>query len=203
MIVWAPHDVTPWWVVLLFGVAGVAVGLPTARQLATGGYRTDFDEPGPRTPRWTWLPPGLGLLWGWLSWQLGDLGGWAALPAYLLFAWIAVVLLGIDADVHRLPFIRTVLPEAVRQEMGVIAMKVCAQGRLLRDGFMPMDDALGYVWSLAGVSLAIVGCQTPAEVDDNARIARAFAPLPEMRMRELEEQTRRQATLLSYFKKDA
>ncbi|WP_346767515.1 prepilin peptidase [Knoellia koreensis] len=103
MIGWAPHDVTPWWVVVLFVLAGAAVGLPTARELATTGYRTDFDELGPRTPRWSWLPVVLGLLWGWLAWRIGDLAGWAALPAYLLFAWIAVVLIGIDADVHRLP----------------------------------------------------------------------------------------------------
>src|SRR5438309_1359948 len=32
------------------------------------------------------------------------------------------------ADVHRLSFARTVLPEAVRQGVGVIGMKVCAQG---------------------------------------------------------------------------
>ncbi len=38
-----------------------------------------------------------------MGWRLGDLAGWAALPAYLLFAWLAVGLVWIDADVHRLP----------------------------------------------------------------------------------------------------
>jgi predicted aldo/keto reductase-like oxidoreductase len=128
-------------------------------------------------------------------------------PAILLdamkrFAFDTVLVSLNAADVHRLSFIQTVLAEAVRQGMGVIAMKVCAQGRLLANGLMTMDDALGYVWSLPGVSLAIVGCQTPDEVDDNARIARAFEPFSELRMRELEERTRHQAAAFGYFKKD-
>jgi hypothetical protein len=56
------------------------------------------------TPAWVvLLLVVLGALWGWLGWRFGDLAGWAALPAYLLFAWMTVVLVWIDADVHRLP----------------------------------------------------------------------------------------------------
>jgi leader peptidase (prepilin peptidase)/N-methyltransferase len=50
-----------------------------------------------------WPAPVLGLLWAFLAWRLGDLAGWAALPAYLFFAWLAVALVWIDFDVHRLP----------------------------------------------------------------------------------------------------
>src|SRR5438874_72231 len=74
------------------------------------------------------------------------------------------------ADMHRLPFISTVVAEAVKQNMGVIAMKICAQKRLLYR--LTMAEALGYVWSIPGVSLAIVGCETPTEVDENAELAR-------------------------------
>src|SRR5205814_2567284 len=42
------------------------------------------------------------------------------------------------ADVHRLSFARTVLVEAARRGMGVIGMKVCAQGALLADGDFTM-----------------------------------------------------------------
>ncbi len=38
------------------------------------------------------------------------------------------------ADVHRLSFLATVVPEAARQGMGIIAMKTCAQGALLGPG---------------------------------------------------------------------
>src|SRR2546427_10733294 len=48
------------------------------------------------------------------------------------------------ADVHRMSFIRTVLPEAVSRGMGVIGMKVCAQGRLLDKDGLTMDEAMGY-----------------------------------------------------------
>lgn len=126
-------------------------------------------------------------------------------PAILLEAMrrfpFDTVLVAINAgDVHRLPFISTVVAEAARQNMGVIAMKVCAQKRLLGPGRLTMADALGYVWSIPGVSLSIVGCETPAEVDENAEIARAFQPLPAERMRELEERTRANSWMYSYFK---
>jgi predicted aldo/keto reductase-like oxidoreductase len=105
------------------------------------------------------------------------------------------------ADVHRLSFIRTVLAEASRQGMGVIGMKVTAQGRLLARGCLNMDEAMGYVLSLPGVSTVIVGCQTPAEVDANAAIARRFRTFEDARLRELEDRTRVQAEAFSYFKK--
>src|ERR1700730_1087553 len=78
------------------------------------------------------------------------------------------------ADVHRLSFIHSVLPEAARRGMGVIGMKVLSQGALLGRGKLTVEEAMGYVLSLPGVSHVIVGCKTPAEVDDNARIARRF-----------------------------
>jgi aryl-alcohol dehydrogenase-like predicted oxidoreductase len=107
------------------------------------------------------------------------------------------------ADVHRLSFIKTVLPEAVRRGMGVIAMKVCAQGALLGRGKLTMDEALSYALSLDGVSTAIIGCTTPAEVEENARIARGFVPLTELERNRLEERTRAEAGAFAYYKKPA
>jgi predicted aldo/keto reductase-like oxidoreductase len=126
-------------------------------------------------------------------------------PAILLeamrrFAFDTVLVALNAADVHSLSFIQTVLPEAARQGMGVIGMKVCAQGRLLGAGKLSMDEALGYVLSLHGVSTVIVGCQTPAEVDDNVRIARQFLPFGEERLRALESRTRQQAAAFTYYK---
>ena len=103
------------------------------------------------------------------------------------------------ADVHRMPFISTVLAEAQRQSMGVIAMKTCAQKRLLTR--ISMNEALGYVWSLPGVSLAVVGCETEAEVDENAEIARQFQPRTSETLRELETRTSRDAWAFGYFKR--
>jgi predicted aldo/keto reductase-like oxidoreductase len=125
-------------------------------------------------------------------------------PAILLeamrrFAFGTVLVALNAADVHRLPFTSTVVAEAARQNMGVIAMKVCAQGRVLSR--LTMAEALGYVWSIPGVSLAIVGCETPAEVDENADIARAFQPFRAEQMRELETRTRPEALQMGYFKR--
>jgi hypothetical protein len=104
------------------------------------------------------------------------------------------------ADVHRLPFVTTVLSEAARRGMGVIAMKTCAQGALLGPGGLSMEEALGYALSLAGVSTAIVGCKTPDEVEANARIARRFVPLDAPGRKALEDRTRRYADQFTYYK---
>jgi predicted aldo/keto reductase-like oxidoreductase len=105
------------------------------------------------------------------------------------------------ADVHRLSFITTVLPEAARRGMGVIGMKVLSQGALLGRGKLTAEEAIGYVLSLPGVSHVIIGCKTPAEVDHNARIARAFAPLDIERRRLLEERTRTEAATFAHYKR--
>jgi len=95
---------TPAWVVAALTVVGGVLGAVTGRALGTGGYRVDSDEPASALPRAPWWPaPVLALLWGFLAWRIGDLAAWAALPAYLFFAWLAVALVWIDVDVHRLP----------------------------------------------------------------------------------------------------
>jgi leader peptidase (prepilin peptidase)/N-methyltransferase len=94
---------TPWWLVVAFAVAGMLLGGLTGRVLATGGYRIESDEPSSALRRWWWPGIALGALWAFLAWRVGDAAGWAGIPAYLLFAWLAVGLLWIDADVHRLP----------------------------------------------------------------------------------------------------
>jgi len=127
-------------------------------------------------------------------------------PAILLeamrrFAFDTVLVALNAADIHRLSFIPTVLAEAARRDMGVIGMKVYAQGALLDRDLATADEAMGYVLSLPGVSTIIVGCRTPAEVDDNARIARQFVSFETPRMRQLEVRTRWQAAALTSYKK--
>lgn len=117
------------------------------------------------------------------------------------------------ADTHRLSFIERVLPEAEKCGLGAIAMKVYAQGAILQNGpygkllgqaGLSTEDALGYCLSLAGVNTAIIGCKTPAEVDENVRIACRFRPFDEERMRKLEERTKTVAdSVTSYKKPDA
>ncbi|HEU5456601.1 MAG TPA: prepilin peptidase [Nocardioides sp.] len=94
----------PPWTVAVLALAGAVLGWATGRILGTGGYRIESDEAGPALPRAPWWPaPALALVWAFLAWRLGDTAGWAALPAYLFFGWLAVALVWIDIDVHRLP----------------------------------------------------------------------------------------------------
>jgi hypothetical protein len=67
------------------------------------------------------------------------------------------------------------LPVAVRKQMGVVAMKVFGQDRLLDAA--PPEKLLSYALSLSGVSLATVGMPRPELLEKNAALARAFAPL--------------------------
>jgi len=109
------------------------------------------------------------------------------------------------ADVHRMSFARTVLPEAARRGMGVIGMKVYAAGVLLGGGSPPLipAEAMGYVLSLAGVSTVIIGCSSPAEVDENAHTVRQFRPFDEPAMRAVEEKTRSRSGFFTSYKKPA
>ena len=131
-------------------------------------------------------------------------------PAILLEAMrrfdFDTVLIALNAaDTHRLSFAQTVLPEAVRRGMGVIGMKVYAAGVLLRQGAARSTsaEAMGYVLSLPGVSTVIIGCSSPAEVDENARNAREFQPFDEPTMRALEEKTQSRAAVFTSYKRPA
>lgn len=74
------------------------------------------------------------------------------------------------------------LPVAVRKRMGIVAMKVFGQDRLL-DSAAP-EKLLYYALSLP-VSLATVGMPRPELVERNAALARAFAPLAAAEMQSL------------------
>jgi aryl-alcohol dehydrogenase-like predicted oxidoreductase len=106
------------------------------------------------------------------------------------------------ADVHRLSFLQTVLPEAARRGMGIIGMKVHAAGRLLGTGTLLADETIGYVLSQPGVSTVIIGCNNPSEVEDNARVVRQFKPLDAKDLRALEKRTRDEAEQFIYFKRN-
>ncbi len=131
-------------------------------------------------------------------------------PAILLDAMsrfdFDTVLIALNAaDTHRLSFARTVLPEAARRGMGVIGMKVYAAGVLLRGGpnSVTSAEAMGYVLSLPGVSTVIIGCSSPAEVDENANNARMFQPFDKSTMHTLEEKTQSRASAFTSYKRPA
>jgi predicted aldo/keto reductase-like oxidoreductase len=107
------------------------------------------------------------------------------------------------ADIHRLAFIPTALADAAQRGMGVIGMKIYAQGALLGPDKLTAEEAMGYVLSLPGVSTVVVGCRTPAEVDDNVRLVRQFAAIDGAHRRQLETRTQRYAAVCTAYKKSA
>ncbi len=66
------------------------------------------------------------------------------------------------------------LPRAVERSIGVIAMKTLGHGQ-----YQERALALRYALGLQGVSLAIVGMDTPEQIDEIAAIAADFQPLEE------------------------
>jgi predicted aldo/keto reductase-like oxidoreductase len=86
------------------------------------------------------------------------------------------------ADPSYLSFEKDVLPEAVKQGLGVQGMKSLANAKLLQS--FSVKQCLNYVLSLPIHCLA-VGATTLGQIEDDARIAREFEPYSESRMAEL------------------
>lgn len=69
---------------------------------------------------------------------------------------------------------QTLLPVAQRRDTGVVAMKVYGHGTLRQ-----RELALRYSLGLPGVSLAILGMDSEAQIEENVRLAQQVAPLAE------------------------
>lgn len=103
-------------------------------------------------------------------------------------------------DIHYDPFQEKLLKEAVKMEMGIIAMKVTATGRIFhKDGLTSMKQALGYVLSFP-VSNAIISISEVDEVDENTRVAANFEPLGSVELKEFEELVKPNKEEANYFK---
>ena len=121
------------------------------------------------------------------------------------------------ADPHRLSFAAELLPMAVERRMGIIGMKIPARGRILaswtppppeqqreierpaKPGALTMREALYYVLSLP-VSTVIIGCDSPAQVEENVALARAFTPLTARQMAALTARTEPLAKQALFFR---
>ncbi|MDJ0732279.1 MAG: aldo/keto reductase [Crocosphaera sp.] len=95
------------------------------------------------------------------------------------------------ADVHHpRPFSKTVLPVAKEKNVGVIAMKVPAYGRLLKpEALSSMNQAMGYVLSLGGVHSCIIAAESVQQLQGNVQVASQFQPLNPSQLSEIETLT--------------
>lgn len=104
------------------------------------------------------------------------------------------------ADVHYRSFINVALPEAVEREMGIIAMKIPARGRLFQEGGVTtMEEALGYALTHP-ISTAIIGCSSVEDVENNVELAKNFKPFPDEEMKRLEDLTASYHTEGAWYK---
>ncbi|MDJ0600728.1 MAG: aldo/keto reductase [Crocosphaera sp.] len=95
------------------------------------------------------------------------------------------------ADVHHpRPFSKTVLSVAKEKNIGVVAMKVPAYGRLLKPGALSsMNQAMGYVLSLDGVHTCIIAAESVQQLQGNVQVASQFQPFNPSQLSEIETLT--------------
>jgi hypothetical protein len=111
------------------------------------------------------------------------------------------------ADIHYLSFKNYLLPEAQRQRIAIIGMKIATRGRMLscwtpppleeqtdvrlrtpKPGTISIKEALTYNMSLP-VSTSIIGVDSIAQIEENVKIASGFSPLSPAQMEEIEFKT--------------
>jgi aryl-alcohol dehydrogenase-like predicted oxidoreductase len=79
-------------------------------------------------------------------------------------------------DAHYRSFEKLVLPELVRQGIGVLGMKSMANGHILKSGTVTAIECLHYAMHLP-TSVVITGCESMKEVDQALEAARTFRPM--------------------------
>jgi aryl-alcohol dehydrogenase-like predicted oxidoreductase len=126
------------------------------------------------------------------------------------------------ADQYHYPFEPKLLPLAVEKQMGIIAMKVMARGRILSSWTPPSVEAQKHSWEGTGaiatrpgtltkretmfynlslpISTAIVGCDNVEQVEECVQFAREFTPLSQSQMAELEAKTEPIARQALFFR---
>ena len=107
------------------------------------------------------------------------------------------------ADRYHRPFMDELLPEANRRQMGVIAMKIPARGRIFKEGGLTsMKEAL--LWTMSQpISTVIVGCDTVAQLEENISVAREFQSLNSAQMASIEAKVADYPGEASFFKTGA
>lgn len=103
------------------------------------------------------------------------------------------------ADVHVHSFMG-LLGEALKREMGVMAMKVLARGRFTEILGWRTEEPIRYTLSL-GVSNAVIGVMNEEQLVKNAQTVDRWTMMPEEQMKELEELTAENAQDFNFYRK--
>jgi len=95
-------------------------------------------------------------------------------------------------DAHYRSFEKSVLPELVRQRIGVLGMKSLANGLILKSGTVTAIECLHYALNLP-TSVVITGCDRMKILEQALEAARTFRPLRRAAVKELLGRTRQEA----------
>jgi aryl-alcohol dehydrogenase-like predicted oxidoreductase len=79
-------------------------------------------------------------------------------------------------DAHYRSFEKMVLPDLVKQNIGVLAMKTLANGMILRSKTVNAVECLQYAMNLP-VSVVITGCESMENLEQAITAARTFKPM--------------------------
>lgn len=96
-------------------------------------------------------------------------------------------------DPHYLSFLRTVLPEARRRGLGIIAMKSNAMGQITAQNVASIADCLRFAWS-QDIDTLVSGVETVGQLEHNVAALRAFRPMTPPEIHALLEKTARGKT---------
>jgi uncharacterized protein len=92
------------------------------------------------------------------------------------------------ADPAYLSFEKIVLPKAVEMNLGIQAMKITANAKLL--SVLSVRDCIRYALSLPA-HCAAIGCTTIGQLEDDVRVVQQFKPLAAAEMAELRKRAER------------
>ncbi len=106
-------------------------------------------------------------------------------------------------DAHSGGFVKLVLPKAVERNLGVLAMKTVANGRIVDHNIASAQECLRFAWNLP-VSLIVSGVDSAEQLAQNVKSARAFSKLTaEEESRLLEKSKGSNGNQVEYYKKGA
>ena len=96
-------------------------------------------------------------------------------------------------DAHYRSFEKMVLPELVKQNIGVLGMKALANGMILESKTVTAIECLQYAMNLP-VSVVITGCESMENLEQALEAARTFKPMSDEQVKSLLSKTAKAAS---------
>ena len=96
-------------------------------------------------------------------------------------------------DAHYRSFEKMVLPELVKQDIGVLAMKTMANGAILKSKTVTPIECLQYAMNLS-TSVVITGCESMENLEQALTAAHTFQPMSEEQVKTILSKTKQSAS---------